>query len=133
MSSGNAEVVRQAILGWNKDGVEALVPALDSDVEFHAPAESMNPGVYRGADGVRRYFGKLAEIVDDSRVESVDTFDVDENRLIADVRLSGKTEHFEERIEVNWAWLITMKDEKAAEVRTFTDRSQALRFSGLAS
>jgi ketosteroid isomerase-like protein len=114
MSPTNAELARGAILGFNEEGVEAFIPVLHPEVEFHAPKESMNPGVYRGHAGVRGYFGRLAEIVEEQSVESVDVIEVDD-----------------ERIEVNWAWLITVRDEQAVEIRTFTDRTQALEAAGI--
>jgi ketosteroid isomerase-like protein len=131
MSPTNAELARGAILGFNEEGVEAFIPVLHPEVEFHAPKESMNPGVYRGHAGVRGYFGRLAEIVEEQSVESVDVIEVDDERVIAVVHMFGKTAHFDERIEVNWAWLITVRDEQAIEIRTFTDRTQALEAAGI--
>jgi ketosteroid isomerase-like protein len=66
----------------------------------------MNPGIYRGHAGVRDYFGRLAEIVSEQRIESVDVIDVDDDRVIAIVRSFGKTAHFDQEIEANWAWSI---------------------------
>ena len=51
MPEENVELVRRVILAWNDRGVEALVENLDPAVEFHAPEESMNPGIYRGPSG----------------------------------------------------------------------------------
>jgi ketosteroid isomerase-like protein len=131
MTQENVKLARKAILGWNDRGVDSLVDALDPEVEFHAPKESMNPGVYHGAAGVRDYFGRLAEVVDESRIDSVEVIEVDDTRVIADVRSVGKTAHFEQEIEVNWAWLITVKDGKAVHIKTFTDSAQALAAAGL--
>jgi ketosteroid isomerase-like protein len=131
MTQENVELARRSILGWNDRGVEALVEALDPEVEFHAPKESMNPGVYRGPAGVRDYFGRLAEVVVESRIDSVEVIDVDDMRVIAVVQSVGKTAHFEQEIEVNWAWLVTVKDGKAVHIVTFTDRAQALAAAGL--
>lgn len=132
MSQENVELVRRSILGWNERRVEALIENLDPEVEFHAPSESMNPGIYRGRDGMRDYFGRLADIVEESRVESVEVIEVDgDDRVIAVVRSFGRTANFDLEIEVNWAWLITVRDGKATLIRTFTDRSQALEAVGL--
>jgi ketosteroid isomerase-like protein len=131
MSQENVGLARRSILAWNERGVEALIENLDPEVEFHAPKESMNPGIYRGSDGVRDYFGRLAEIVEESRVESVEVIDVDQDQVIAVTHMFGKTANFDQEIEVNWAWLITWKDGKATHIRTFTDRAQALDAAGL--
>jgi ketosteroid isomerase-like protein len=112
-------------------GVEAFIEALDPNVEFHPPKESMNPGVYRGHEGVRDYFGRLSEVVEDQRVESVDVIDVDKDRVIATVRAFGRFAHFEQEVELRWSYLIAVQDGKAIHVRTFTDQRQALEAAGL--
>jgi ketosteroid isomerase-like protein len=131
MSQENVEIVRRSILGWNERGVDALTENLDPEVEFHAPVESMNPGIYRGPAGVRDYFGRLADVLSEQRVESVDVIDVDDDRVIAVVRGFGRTPHFDQEIAVNWAWVITARDGKAVRIETFTDKAQALEAAGL--
>jgi ketosteroid isomerase-like protein len=131
MSQENVELARRSILGWNDHGVEAFVESLGSGVEFHAPKESMNPGIYRGPDGVREYFGPLSDVLEGQRVESVDVIDVDDRRVIAVVKAFAKAPHFEAEVEMNWAWLITVKDGLATKVETYTDRRQALEASEL--
>ena len=131
MSQENVELVRGSVLDWNERGVDAVLEHLDADVEWHPPSESMEPGIYRGHEGVRDYFGRLASVVYDQRVESVDVIDVDDNRVIAVVRGFGKTPHFDAEVELNWAWLLTIRDRKAFRVETFTDKAQALEAVGL--
>jgi ketosteroid isomerase-like protein len=126
MSEQNVELARRSILGWNDRGVDALLENLEPDVEFHPPKESMNPGVYRGPDGVRTYFNRLSEVLENQRIESVDVIDVDETRVIAVAKGFAKTPHFDGEVEMNWAWLITVQDGMATHVVTFTDRAQAL-------
>jgi ketosteroid isomerase-like protein len=131
MSEENVELVRRSILGWNERGVEALLESLDPTVEFHAPRESMNPGVYHGPDGVRTYFDRLSDVLEDQRIESVDVIDVDDTRVIAVVKGFAKTPHFAGEVEMNWAWLITVENGLATRTETFTDRQQALEAAGL--
>jgi uncharacterized protein len=131
MSEEHVELLRRAVLGWNDRGVESLIEPLHPEVEFHPPRESKNPGTYRGHDGVREYFARVGEIVQDQRVESVEVIEVGEDRLIAVVNGTGRTAQFDERIEANWAWLITVSDRLATHVQTFTDKDQALEAAGL--
>ena len=131
MSQENVELARRAISGWNEWGIQALIESMDTEIEFHAPKESMNPGVYRGHAGVRDYFERLAEVVSEQHIESFDVVDVDEDRVIAVVQLFGRTAHFEQEIEAKWAWLITVRNRKATRVETFTDRAQAFEAAGL--
>jgi ketosteroid isomerase-like protein len=131
MSQENVDLIRRSILGWNERGAEALIEYLDPEVEFHAPRESMNPGVYHGPRGVRTYFDRLSKVMEDQRVASVDVIEVDDDRVIAVVKAFAKTSHFAGEVEMNWAWLITVQDGLATRVETFTDRAQALEAAGL--
>jgi len=125
MSEDNVELTRRAILGWNDRGVDALVEVLDSEVEWHPPRESMEPGIYRGHDGVRDYFGRLGEVFE-ARIESVDVTSVDDNVVLAVVRIAGTSAKFGE-IDAEWAWLITMRDGRCVHAATFVDKQEALR------
>jgi ketosteroid isomerase-like protein len=131
MSEENVDLARRSILGWNERGVEALVENLAPEVEFHPPKESMNPGVYRGPNGVRTYFDRLSDVMEDQRVESVDVIEVDDTRVIAVVKGFATTSHFAGEVEMNWAWMITVRDGLATHVETFTDRAQARQAAGL--
>ena len=68
MSEENVELIRSSILGWNDRGVDAFVEHVASDMEFHPPKESMEPGIYRGPDGVRTYFDRVSEMFEGQRV-----------------------------------------------------------------
>jgi ketosteroid isomerase-like protein len=129
MSEDNVELTRRAILGWNERGVDALLEVLDSEVEWHPPRESMEPGVYRGHDGVRDYFGRFGDVFE-ARVESVDVTRVDEDVVLAVVRIIGASAKFGE-VDAEWAWLITMRDGRCVHAATFVDRHEALRAAEL--
>ena len=90
----------------------------------------MEPGVYRGPDGVRTYFERTGEMFEEQRIESVDVIDVDDTRVIAVVKAFGTTPHFAGEVEMNWAWLIAVQDGMMTHVVTFTDRAQALEAAG---
>src|SRR5215475_14264289 len=126
MSEENVEMVRRSILGWNDRGVDAVVENVAPDAEFHPPKETMNPGIYRGPDGVRTYWERVGETFEVQRVDSVDTIELDDTRVIAVVKAFGSTPHFAAQVEINWAYLITIEDGLVTRTETFTDRQQAL-------
>ena len=131
MSQEDVEIARRASHAWNEGGVEAILPYLDPEVEWHAPKESMEPGIYHGHAGVRDYLGRLGEVFEQRRVEPVDLIDIDGDRVISVIRIIGRSEKFETDLDAEWAWLIKMRDGKAVEVGLFTGRSQALEAAGL--
>ena len=132
MSEENVELAWRASHAWNEGGIEAFLSCLDPEVEWHPPAESMEPGNYHGHAGVRDYLGRLAEVFsEEQRAEPVDVIDVDAERVIAVIRVIGRSEKFGTEIDAEWAWLIKARDGKGIEVWTFTDRAQALEAVGL--
>jgi ketosteroid isomerase-like protein len=94
MSEENVELTRRAILEWNERGVDALLEVLDPEVEWHPPRESMEPGTYRGHDGVRDYLGRLRQVFEVQRVESVDVISVGDDVVLAVVRIAGTSAKF---------------------------------------
>ncbi len=91
----------------------------------------MEPGIYRGHDGVRDYVGRLAEIFD-ARVEPLEVIDVDDEHVISVIRVTGRSESSGMEINADWAWLIAIgANKKGIRVETFTDRAQALEAVGL--
>lgn len=131
MSQENADLARQASWAWNDGGVDALLQYLDADVEWRPPQESMEPGVYRGHDGVRDYLGRLAEIFE-ARVEPLEVIDVDHEQVISVIRVIGRSEGSGMEINADWAWLITVgANQKAVRVEIFTDKAQALEAVGV--
>jgi ketosteroid isomerase-like protein len=133
MSHENVEIVPQASGAWNDGGVDALLQYLDSNVEWHAPRESMEPGIDRGHDGVRDYFGRLGEMFDEPHAEPLEVIEVDDERVISIIRAIARNERSGVEITADWAWLITVgANHKGIRVDTFTDKAHALKAIGLA-
>ena len=116
MSQENVERTWQAVRSWNEGGVDALLQYLDADVEWLPPRESMEPGVYRGHEGVRDYLGRLAQVFPNASAEPLEVIDVDDERVIAVVRSVARSEHL---------------NKKGIRVEIFTDKPQALKAVGL--
>lgn len=132
MSQENVERTWQAVRSWNEGGVDVFVQYLDADVEWLPLRESMEPGIYRGHEGVRDYLGRLAEIFGDTRAEPLEVIDVDDDRVIVVIRSIARSEHSSVEITADWAWLITSANQKGVRVEVFTDRADALKAAGLA-
>jgi len=130
--AADVELALQASRAWNDGGVDAVLPFLDADVEWHPPAESMEPGIYRGHEGVRDYLGRLAEVFEEVHMEPLEVIDVDNEHVISVVRLIARSENSGMEINADWAWLITVgANKKGMRVETFTDKAQALEAVGL--
>ena len=91
----------------------------------------MEPGIYRGHDGVRDYLGRLGEIFEERRIEPLEVIDVDEDRVVGVARLIGKSEAFGTEIDTRWAFVITIRDGKGVRVESFISKGEALEAAGL--
>src|SRR4051794_32210706 len=62
MSQENVELVRRIGEAFNLDGLPAIEDLLDPEVVFDLSRSPFpDAGVYRGIDGVRQWFGGLAD------------------------------------------------------------------------
>ena len=72
MSQENVEVVRRLLDQYNSTG-EPPWELIDPDVEWVIDPNAWMGGTYRGHDGVRQFFGRVAEVFDRFQLE-VDSF-----------------------------------------------------------
>ena len=126
MSSENVELARRAANAWNEGGTEAFLEYLDPGVVWEPPPESMEPGTYRGHDGVRNYIERLGEIFPERHVEPVEVIELDEDRVLALIRVFGKSERFGIEIDTTWAWLVRFSNGKATRIDVFVSKEAAL-------
>ena len=72
VAASNAEIIERAYAAFNADGTEALIAHLPPDFVLTTPAElASEPGIYKGHDGVRRYFDSFFEVMEEIRIEPV--------------------------------------------------------------
>ena len=83
MSEQNVELARRALEAYNAHDVEAFLAVFDPGIEFHSAFEAVGGGVYRGHDGMRRFFEELVDAwgEDGLHLESEAYFDLGEHTL----------------------------------------------------
>jgi len=70
MYQRNVEILRAVFQAFNDGDMERILQFMHPEFEAVVPPElSAEPDVYRGHDGVRRYFATFAEAMDDVRFE----------------------------------------------------------------
>ena len=83
MSELNVELHRRAVEAFHARNVEAFVARLDPGVEYHSAITVPGGTVYRGHDGVRRYFADFKDAWgDEFHVEPEAYFDLGEQTLM---------------------------------------------------
>jgi ketosteroid isomerase-like protein len=90
MSDSNAETVRLLFERVNDGGIEAAIGLIAEDFVAEVPASmSAEPDVYRGHDGVRRYFAGFEGLMEDVRFEPIEIVE-EGDAVIVWVRFSGR-------------------------------------------
>src|SRR5688572_17000393 len=92
MSQQDVELVREAFAAMERDGLEGLLPRLDPEFEIEVPPElSAEPDVYRGEEGVRRYFRGFEGVMEEVRFEAEDFIDAGDGRVVVPSRMSARS------------------------------------------
>jgi ketosteroid isomerase-like protein len=90
MSDSDIETVRRLYERVNEGGIEAAIGLIAEDfVAEVPPSMSAEPDVYRGHEGVRRYFAGFEGLMEDVRFEPLE-FVEEGDAVIVCLRFSGR-------------------------------------------
>ena len=132
MSERNVEVVRRGFEALN-GGVEAFIEFVDPEFETEtSPELTPEPDVYRGYDGVRRYFASFEETMEEIRFEPGEFIEVGD-RVLVPVRLSAKGKETGITVEQRLTTVWVLRDGKAVRIESYATEEQARRAAGLAT
>jgi uncharacterized protein len=126
VAESDVELVKQGYEALAAGGFEAWLPLFDPDVELTTPAAlASEPGIYRGPDGVRRWFDEFYEAMDEVRLEPQEFHEVGEwvvvpFTIIARGRTTGLV--VEQRAVQAWQ----LRDGKAIRLEIFADVEEAM-------
>ncbi|MGH2963816.1 MAG: nuclear transport factor 2 family protein [Solirubrobacterales bacterium] len=130
MSQENVELSLLAVDAWDRRDVEAMIGFLDPEFVWHpALGITEGPSTYRGHAGVRRYFEDLAEFSDQSHSEYPEVHDLGDQVL----GLGRFSMRFASGVELDQgvAFLLTWRNGKCVEARTWLSYAEALEAAGL--
>jgi ketosteroid isomerase-like protein len=130
MSRENVELVRRAIEGYNRAGVEALHDFLHPDVEFTEDPQFPEAGVYRGRDSVEAYFGEFRQQMAGHTLEVEEIVEAGDD-VVAVVRERARGTSSDAEVEWRAAFVWTMRGGTAVRGRGYLDPAEALRAVGL--
>jgi len=131
MSQKDVDRLRATYEAYNRRGVEAVFELIDPDFEAEtAPELSAEPDVYRGYEGIRRYFSSFEDVMEEIRFEPEEVIDAGDQVVVA-FRLSAVGKGTGIRVEQRAFGVWTMRNGKAVGPKTYADRVQALDAAGL--
>jgi ketosteroid isomerase-like protein len=131
VSSDNVDILRRGLEAFNRDGVEGLIEILDPEFEGHTDPElTIEPGVYVGHAGIRRWFAGFEGFIDDVRFEP-DEFIPAGDRVLVPGRLvgRGRDSGIEAAQRLFQVW--TLRDGKVVRLESYTDMASARAAAGM--
>jgi ketosteroid isomerase-like protein len=132
MGVSNVEIVRGAYDAFNHEGREAMLAYLHTDIEWdESELPARRPGVYHGHEGVIRVLNENAALWEDINVAIDEHVEGTDDRVVAFIRAGGKGKHTGVAVELASAQVWSLRHGKAAHVRLYLDRQEALEAAGV--
>jgi ketosteroid isomerase-like protein len=127
----NVEILRRGFEGFRRRGIDAMAELIHPEFEGHADPElATEPGVYRGVEGIRRWYEGFEGFMEDVRFET-DEFVGSGDQVLVAARLVGRGAgsgiEVEQRVWQVW----TLRDGKAIRLDTYADEAAAREAAGL--
>jgi ketosteroid isomerase-like protein len=143
MSQENVEIVRRiyAVLDVSVPGSVSTVSVptepfgmlIDSEIELNFPREFPDLAEpYYGYEGAKQYRRKIAEVLDDYRMEPERFIDAGDDRVLVFSREGGRGKGSGAEVFTHLtAHIWTLKDGKAVRMQSIWERADALEAVGL--
>jgi ketosteroid isomerase-like protein len=134
MSQENVEIVRRVLEANRSEGLDALeelLPFADPNCEYTSIVAGVEPKVYRGRDGLRRYHSDLAEAFDEWRNEVEEVFDLTPDTVYATIRSRVVGKGSGVAVEAQLAVIFVFSGGKIVRGGTYPSREAALEAAGL--
>lgn len=119
MSQSNVETIQGAYEAFARQDIPAVMAAFDPDIEWDSPPSLPWGGLYRGHDEVGSFFAKLAESVEEIRVQPERYVEAGDEVIVVGQhygRARGGGE-----FEARWAMFWELRDGKAIRFREIVD------------
>jgi ketosteroid isomerase-like protein len=132
VSQENVEIVRQGWDAWASGDLDALFALLAEDVVFDMSHLGDWPEpTYTGYVGVQRFLTEWLEVWSEFE-PGVDEFvAAPDGRVVVLFWQRGLGRRSGLPMEVEWAQIVTVRDDKAARVSFYDHRQEALKAAGL--
>lgn len=130
MPSSNVDVARAFTEAFNAGDMDALLACCDPEIEFHSTFAAVSGAVYRGHDGMRRWYRDLIEAWQEIRSTPEAFFDLGEHVLVF-TPIGGRGRHSGVEADVPIAAVARVRDGLLVEYRAYADREDALGYLGV--
>lgn len=118
MSAQNIQIIKEFYERLQQRDYEKAFSLLAPDFTLHQAESLPYAGVYRGAEGIKKFFSAFFHIWQTFRSDETEYFSLDDERVLAlsQVRATAKTGH---QIDMPMAQVFTVRNGKMLEARPF--------------
>lgn len=129
MSRENVEIVREGFEAFARGDFDSMLSQMHPDVEWWTVDDFIDPGPYRGHEGVRRLIDVFTDIFEDYTVEAEDFRDLGD-KVIVPVRQWGRGRESGVEIDLRFVLVFTVQGGKTLRVESYYDEEKALEAVG---
>jgi ketosteroid isomerase-like protein len=130
--SDDLEAIANTFRLLDSDTYEQALVLIDEDFEMETPADiASEPSVYRGPEGVRRWWESFLEAMESVRLEILETHPVDDTRLILEFEIQTRGRSSGIETSQRAVGLGTARDGRLIKLEFFLTVGQAREAAGL--
>ena len=123
--SAAVELVKRALAALNTGRIDSLVAICDQDFELDMSDRVFNPAVYRGHDGIRKFYAEVLEVWQSYTWEPEQLLEHGDLVLVL-VRTAGRGRGSGLDVDRETAMIWRVRGDKALWLRFYRDREQAV-------
>jgi ketosteroid isomerase-like protein len=133
MSEENVEVIKRAYEAWHVAGLDAFTEYWGQNARWRSIEGALDDrGPIHGRAAVHAFIEDWLNTFAEFRVELVELIDVDEERVVATLRYSGRTKHSDVELPgTPFAAVFVVRDGQIVDGGEYETRAQALEAAGL--
>ena len=132
MSQENVEIVRDAVVAYNRGDLDTLLAYCADDIDYRAVEGALDDrGPMHGKDAVRAYFQDWLDTFDDLKAEPLELIDAADEQVVTVLRFGGRAKLSGVEADLTFAVVYTLRDGKVARGREYWTKDQALEAAGL--
>jgi ketosteroid isomerase-like protein len=133
MSQENVEIVRDAVVAFNRGDLDAFLDEYwADDIDWRAVEGALDDrGPIHGKDELRAYWQDWIDTFDQFKVEPVEVIDAGPDQVVAVIRNSGRAKLSGVESDLTFAVVYMLRDGKVARGREYWTKEQALEAAGL--
>ena len=126
MSEQDVELIRRLHEAWIAGDREGALALADPGIEWVEPADSLEPGTHRGAEGIEASMADWTAPYDEFRFEITELRDLGDGLVLACLHQYGLTHGSTVPVESRIFNLWTVRDGRATRMEMFRTQAEAL-------